>query len=141
MFTQSNASPLSAVPIRMAIFLLTCLLALAAFSAGPAGAEEKRIAVAAIGDSEDALISPRTARPSFILIFNQDAELIESHANPVTRTRRAGPAMALWLAEHDVDVIIGERIGMNLVEGLVAVNIQGVEKSGRASDAVRELLE
>ena len=119
------------------VFCLFCMLALA--GAAQAGAQERKIAVAADGSDLDAGISSRTARAPYILIFNENGELLESHKNPVVRERGAGPAMARWLADKQIKTIIGGDIGANMAQALAGSQIQVVFKTGPVADAVREV--
>lgn len=103
-------------------------------------AQDRRIAVAADGDDITAAIDSRTARAPFILIFDGKGELIESHRNPVTRDRGAGPELARWLVEKNVDTLIGGDIGPNLAQAIGARSINWAVKSGPVSEAVKEVL-
>ncbi len=131
----------SAKPMQWTLALV-CILAM--FVAGtPASAAEtqaRKIAVATEGPDEHAAISRQTARAPFVLIFDGSGNLLESIENPITVDRRAGPAMARWLSDKQVDTLIGGGIGRNLATGLETHRISGVEMSGSAADAVKDVL-
>jgi predicted Fe-Mo cluster-binding NifX family protein len=122
------------------ILTLVFLCTLLALGTAIADAEARRIAVAADGADIKASVDSRTARAPFILIFDGNGELIESHKNPVTRDRGAGPELAGWLVEKNVDTLIGGDIGPNLAQAIGARNISWAVKSGPVSEAVMEVL-
>ncbi|MFO7760316.1 MAG: NifB/NifX family molybdenum-iron cluster-binding protein [Thermodesulfobacteriota bacterium] len=126
---------------RTGQLLLFFICALLAFSTATAGAQEEKIAVAANGDNTDTLISQKTARAPFILIFDKNGNLVESHKNPTIRDRRAGPAMAQWLAENHVDIIIGGNFGARMTQALEDLQIRRIKKSGSVIAAVKDVLE
>lgn len=103
-----------------------------------AESSELKIAVAAQSSKTDALISQRSARAPFILIFNASANLIETYENPITRD--FGPALAAWLGEKEVDKLIGGHICRNLGRNLDQYQIIGIEGDGTAGDAVEDAL-
>jgi predicted Fe-Mo cluster-binding NifX family protein len=119
----------------LTLFFLCILLAL-----GTADAEARRIAVAADGDDVTASVDSRTAHAPFILIFDDKGEQIESYENPFARDRGAGPELARWLVEKNVDTLIGGNIGPNLAQAIGAGNINWAVKSGPVSEAVKEVL-
>lgn len=132
---------------RSAAFLFFLILATCAFPAATAAeatdapeTSGARIAVAASGSDENAVVSQRTARAAYILFFDKTGNLVESHANPVSRDRGAGPAMAAWLAENHVDIIIGGAIGPRMGRALAARQIDWVETDGPVSGAVKSVL-
>ena len=95
-------------------------------------------AVAAQSGKSDALISQRSARAPFILIFDASGNLIETYENPITRD--FGPALAAWLGEKEVDKLIGGHICRNLGRNLDQYQITGIEGGGTADNAVKDAL-
>jgi predicted Fe-Mo cluster-binding NifX family protein len=72
-----------------------------------ASADEARIAVAAEIGEKDAPVSAMAARSPHILIFNGDGSFVAAYRNPVAENpRRAGPALASWLAGKHVGTFI-----------------------------------
>jgi len=122
-------------------WMIVFLCAAFVLAAATAGAQDRKIAVAADGPEIDASISERTARAPFILFFDGSGNLLESVENPITVDRRAGHEMAEWLAVEQVDAIIGGAIGPRMGQALAARQIQGIEKSGSVREAVKDVLE
>lgn len=111
-------------------------------AAATAGAQNRKIAVAADGGGLKANVSAKTARAPFILIFDREGNFEASLENPVTVDRGAGPQLlAAWLAKNHVDTIIGAAIGPRMGQALAVRQIHGIEKSGRVSDAIKDVLE
>ncbi len=121
-------------------FILFFLCAMLVSAATVAEAQDRRIAVAADGADASATVDERTARAPFILIFDGTGELVESHKNPITRARGAGPALAQWLVEKNVDTLIGGDIGPNLAQAIGARQINWEVKRGPVSEAVKDVL-
>ncbi len=126
--------------ILTAVGIGIIMLAGFAMTASDVQAAERKIAVAAERPEDDAQISRRTARTPYILIFDGNGELLEIHERPIDRDRQAGPAMAAWLADKQVDTLIGGGIGRNLQRGLDRYRIKGIEADGSAADAVSAAL-
>jgi len=103
-----------------------------------AESSESKVAVAAQSGKADALISQRSARAPFILIFDASGNLIETYENPITRD--FGPALAAWLGEKEVDKLIGGHICRNLGRNLDQYQITGIEGGGTADNAVKDAL-
>ncbi len=125
----------------IALMLVMALLVNAAVVLAANGPDARTIAVAATSGEADAEISERSARTPYLLIFDGRGNLLEVHENPITRDRRAGPAMAEWLSDKGVDTFIGGGIGRNLGRGLDQHQISGIEAAGSVSDAVSAVLE
>ncbi len=105
-----------------------------------AGDQTGRIAVAADAPEVDATVSEVAARAPFILIFGEDGAFVSSHSNPVTTDRRAGPALADWLADRQIEMLIAGRFGPKLSQALEARQIRRVVQRGPASEAVAAVL-
>ncbi len=123
---------------RQFLTLLLCALLLPAVAL--AGGQARRIAVAADGEDAQAQVSLRTARAPYILIFDGRGQLLEAHPNPITRSRGAGPALGQWLADNQVDALIGGDIGPRLAGALESLKIEWFEKSGPVDRAVEAVL-
>ncbi len=107
-----------------------------------AGAQDKKIAVAADGGGMEANVSAQTAQAPFFLLFDGEGNLLESLENPVTVDGGASTQLlAAWLAKNHVDTIIGAAIGPRMAQALAVRQIHGIEKSGPVSDAIKAVLE
>lgn len=120
--------------------IMNLFLALAAVpGAGAAGAAEFRIAVAADGPTAQAAVSAVAARAPHVLIFDAGGRLLAAHPNPVAANRGgAGPAMARWLADRQVTLLVAGNVGDKMAAELQRLKIRSVTASGPADRAVRE---
>lgn len=104
-------------------------------------AEPPRIAVACSGPEVDAEISQRAARAPYILIFDHEANLVETVDHRDVPAGGAGPQTAGLLEGKDVTHFVATRFGPNLIRGLETAGIEHVVMEGSAQEAVRELLD
>jgi predicted Fe-Mo cluster-binding NifX family protein len=109
---------------------------------GAAGAspEDRRIAVASEGPTAEGPVCGVAARAPYILIFDGQGHFLESHRNPLDAGRGAGTALARWLHEQGVGMLIAGNFGPNISHGLGAHRIRPVIGSGPADQAVKEAL-
>jgi predicted Fe-Mo cluster-binding NifX family protein len=115
--------------------ILTCATLL---EASAVAAAEARIAVAAEGPKADAAVSAVAGRAPHILIFDAQGKLLSSQPNPVANSPGgAGPALARWLAEKQVTLLIAGQVGGNMASELKRLNIRSVPASGPADKAVK----
>ncbi len=99
-----------------------------------------RIGVASSGTAADATISTEAARAPYILLFDENGELVEVVENRGLGARQAGPQVALNLQQQGVTHFIAERFGPNLLRALDRAGIKHVAKTGAANEAVRQLI-
>lgn len=105
-----------------------------------AEASDSVIAVAAEADHAGARVSSVAARAPYILLFDAAGELMAAHPNPVAASPSgAGPALAAWLAEQKVKVLIAGDFGTKLTPALKTNSIRAVTASGPAAQAVKEV--
>jgi predicted Fe-Mo cluster-binding NifX family protein len=120
---------------KLALLAVLCLLPLLNASTDP-----PRIAVASEGSEASSEISGMAARAPFILIFDHEANLVETLDNRDLPRGGAGTQTARVLAEKGITHFVAVRFGPNLTRGLDAAGIEYVEMEGTASEAVREIL-
>lgn len=97
------------------------------------------IAVAAEAGTAEAPVSDVAARAPHILLFDADGELVASHPNPVAASPGgAGPALAAWLVEQRVTILIAGDFGAKLARALEERGIAAVVAAGPAGEAVQE---
>jgi predicted Fe-Mo cluster-binding NifX family protein len=102
----------------------------------------KRIAVAANGKTLSSVVSNRSARSPYYLIFDNTGKLIETLDNPYkTVGRMAGPSVVDFLAQRNVDVIVAESFGSNMVNAMENRSITYIKFRGTVKDAVKRTLE
>ncbi|MDZ7592143.1 MAG: NifB/NifX family molybdenum-iron cluster-binding protein [Rubrivivax sp.] len=120
-------------------FTMKVLVTLAlAVGAVTAPAADTRIAVAADGPLAQAPVSKVAARAPQILIFDAQGRLLAAYANPVAANPGgAGPAMARWLGDKQVTVLIAGDVGTNMAAELQRLQIRSVKASGPAEQAVK----
>jgi predicted Fe-Mo cluster-binding NifX family protein len=106
--------------------------------AGAAWAAEARIAVTAEGAGADSRVSGIAARAPYILLFDAGGKLVSAHPNPVAASPGgAGPALARWLADKQVTLLVSGNAGDNLARELERLKIRSARGSGPADQAVR----
>lgn len=117
--------------------MLSSLL-LAGLMAAQAQAAEPRIAVAAEGPQANAAVSVMAGRAPHILIFDGQGKLLSAQANPAARlSGGAGPALARWLAEQKVTLLVAGQVGGNMTDEMKRLNIRAVTAKGPANQAAR----
>jgi predicted Fe-Mo cluster-binding NifX family protein len=100
-----------------------------------------RIAVAAVGKTDNSEVSPRSGRSKFYLIFDEKENLLEVISNPFSRGGGgAGFGVAKMLADKKVDIVIGSQIGGHMEEALTSRAMKYYEMTGSAKDAVAEII-
>jgi predicted Fe-Mo cluster-binding NifX family protein len=113
-------------------FLLAGLMAAQAYAA------EVRIAVAAEGAKADAVVSAMAGRAPNILIFDANGKLLSAQASPTAKlSGGAGPALARWLSEQKVNVLVAGQVGGNMADEMKRLNIRAVTGSGPADKAAK----
>jgi len=118
--------------------LSTLMLLLATLPGMNVQAAEVRIAVAAEGSTADAAVSTVAARAPHILIFDAQGKLLSAQSNPAARlSGGAGPALARWLAEQRVTLLLAGQVGGNMADEMTRLNIRAVSASGPADKAVK----
>lgn len=106
--------------------------------AGSAWAAEARIAVTAEGQAASSPVSGVAARAPYILLFDAGGKLVSSHPNPVAASPGgAGPALARWLADRQVTLLVSGSAGDNLARELDRLKIRSAKGSGPADKAVQ----
>ena len=96
-----------------------------------------KIAVAANGESPEALVSSQAGPAPFILFFDADGKFIEALANP----GKDGLAVATFLAERGATVVVAEGFGPKIVEVMKGKGIKAVSFKGSAEEAVKKVLQ
>ena len=119
-------------------FVSSLILAGAALLAGNAFAAEMRIAVAAEGAKAEAAVSGMAGRAPNILIFDAKGTLIAAHPNPTAKlSSGVGPALARWLADQKVNVLVAGQVGGNMADEMKRLNIRAVSAKGPADQAAK----
>jgi len=125
--------------MRTITYWLATIIAAFALSLGASAQTPMRIAVAAVAPAADAAVSKVAARAPHIVIFDAEGKLLESHPNPaVDKPSSAGAALARWLSEKNVQVLIAGEFGGKLSAALAERKIREVVASGAANKAARE---
>jgi predicted Fe-Mo cluster-binding NifX family protein len=120
--------------------LMKVLVTLAAISGtAPAVAAGPYIAVAADGPDAQSLVSAVAARAPQILLFDTEGRMVAAHPNPAaSKPGGAGPALAQWLADHQVTLLIAGGVGTKLSAELQRLKIRSATASGPADHAVKK---
>ncbi len=127
------------------LFLLGVLLfqlhptAAIASDAGESEAKTPRnIAVAAIGNTQDAEISRIAARASYFLIFDRHGVFSKAIANPArSRDQRASWQLVDLLIKESCGIVIAGNFGGRMRSRLQDSGIEFFERDGIAKEAVR----
>lgn len=119
----------------------TAMADMRATSLGPEATQPIKIGVASTGPAADASISDEAARAPYILIFDHEGDLVEVMDNRDLPARQAGQQLGSALQEKGVTHYVAQRFGENLINALRAADIEWVEKTGPADEAVKQLLE
>jgi len=124
--------------MRAIWYLFVMIIAAAMPNLGATAQTQTRIAVATDAPAADAAVSKIAARAPHMLIFDADGKLLESHPNPAaSNSSSAGGALARWLGEKNVQVLVAGAFGAKLSAALAERKIRQVVASGPASKAAR----
>lgn len=131
---------MKSIPATIIILFLISVMLGVPVSIAETGGPEPTIAVTAESDLPGASVSQRAERAPFILIFNGDGNLVETHSFPIRRDAGADRALAAWLAEKKIKILISGNIDKNLMGNLKQNQISAIETRGSVSRAVRDAL-
>ena len=99
------------------------------------------IAVAALGETQDAQISQRAGRAPYYLLFDKKGKLLEVINNPFYEAARgAGPKVARLLAGKNVGLVVAGGFGSKMTTALDEGGINHQETTGMVKDAIKKLI-
>jgi predicted Fe-Mo cluster-binding NifX family protein len=99
------------------------------------------IAIAATAPEVNSQIAMHGARAPFYLVFDKQGDLLGSMTNPCAQVDSgAAPQAAAFLAEHGVTVLAAGDFGSRFISELEVNGIVPVQKMGRVSDVIGELI-
>lgn len=98
-----------------------------------------KIAIATENDSPSAEISSQGARALFFLVFSADGQLSEILENSyASNATQVGPDVANMLINMHVTKVIAGRFGPKFKEALEKKQVECIEQTGFAAQAVKE---
>ncbi len=97
--------------------------------------QEERIAVAALGRTENSEIGQQAGRAPYFLIFDNSGKLLEVISNPTF-----GPQVASLFDDKNITKVISEHFGPGLITALDERGIKYSEATGTVKDAVQKLM-
>ena len=105
-------------------------------------ADSMKIAVATTGPEKDAAISKQTGRAPFFLFFDDKGNLLEAIENPA-KDQYGGisRSISLFLADKGVTLVIAGNIGHKMKQALRDYQIEYIEKTGAAYNAVQTTIQ
>ena len=103
---------------------------------------DMKIAVATEDNEPSSRISTQGARALFFLIFDADGDLNEILENPYAdHAARVGPDVAKMLVSFQVTKVVAGRFGPRFKQVLQENHTECIERTGFASQVVKELVE
>jgi len=100
-----------------------------------------KIAVAVMKPDAEALIANHGARAPYYLLFTEQGEALEEVLNPYAEVDRGvAPLAAGLLADKGVTLLAAGDFGSKFISKLEKEGIEHVQRSGKVSDIVRQLI-
>ncbi|MBN1666520.1 MAG: NifB/NifX family molybdenum-iron cluster-binding protein [Anaerolineales bacterium] len=98
-----------------------------------------KIAISATGNSAGAAFNPRFGRCEFFLVWDDQANNWQAHANPALQAHGgAGTQAAQFIANLGVQAVISGRFGPNAYTALEAAGVQTyIAQSGTVQDVLQ----
>jgi predicted Fe-Mo cluster-binding NifX family protein len=101
-----------------------------------------KIAIASVGQDENAEINPRPGRARFYLLFDESGNLLEVISNPFSRGGGgAGFGVAKMLADRGVDIVVGGQFGENMEGALRGRGLRYYEMAGNVKEGLLRVIE
>ncbi|MCD4722823.1 MAG: hypothetical protein K8S13_23645 [Desulfobacula sp.] len=123
------------------IFLSIVVVLLVTLASGVT-AQTMKIAVPAIGSEKNSLISEKTGKAPFFLIFDEKGNFIEAIKNPAKdQSGGISRTVVALLSDKNVTMIIAGSIGVKMKQALTDHHINFVNKIGTADDAVKTIIQ
>jgi predicted Fe-Mo cluster-binding NifX family protein len=127
---------------KIFIVMISMVMVVAFFVGQAVSAQQGKIAVAAEGNSDTAMVSAVAARAPFFLIFDGDGKFLEAIANP--HKDAGGNTSALvtkLLVSKGITAAIAGQFGGKMMEALQNNGIVHFEQKGKnAKEAVKKYL-
>jgi len=99
-----------------------------------------KIAIASLGEDKQSQISDQAARAPYYLIFNEKGELLETLKNPFSvGGGGAGFAAAKMLADKEINLVIANNFGPNMIGALEERGLKFEEKTGKIEEIIKDL--
>jgi predicted Fe-Mo cluster-binding NifX family protein len=100
-----------------------------------------KIAIASVGKDINSEISPVAGRAPYILIFDDEGNLIEEIKNPFAiGGGGAGFGVAKMLSDKEVSIVVAGHFGENMKRALEERCIEYTEKQGIVKSILTDLL-
>ena len=103
-------------------------------------AVQGKIAVAANGETNAAVVSTQAGGAEFFLIFDEKGNLLETLVNPEKNAASPGTAVVHFLVGKGVTTVVAEGFGPKIVEVMKGKGIKSVVFKGSVEEAVKKLL-
>lgn len=105
-------------------------------------ADKAKVAVAAEGQTANALVSEVAARSPYFLIFEKNGKFLEAVDNPYKATKGgAGTSVVPFLAQMGVTFVVAGEFGTKMLQGMKSNGIKYLEFHGSAEAALKKVLE
>ncbi len=99
------------------------------------------IAFAVLDKNENAEISTRGGRAPYFMFFDEKGTLLKSLKNPfAVGGGGAGTAVAKWLADEQVDLVVAGRIGDKMQSALEDRGLRYQEYQGEVQNVLKRVL-
>jgi len=100
-----------------------------------------KIAIASLGEDKQSEVSDQAARAPYYLIFDEKGELLETIKNPFNvGGGGAGFAAAKMLADKEINIVIANNFGPNMIGALKERGLKFEEKTGKIEEIIKEIV-
>ncbi|MBN2246185.1 MAG: hypothetical protein JW755_10105 [Candidatus Aminicenantes bacterium] len=127
--------------INKKILIFSFLLAACFFILSGYENTPQKIAIAAKGETTDSQVESQGGRAQWLILFDDNGELIEALENPFYQEQsQAGAKSAEFLEKKNVTIFVAGNIGNNMARALDDFDITFISFTGTVEEAIAHVI-